>query len=110
MDSCGGSYNRDNTSREKLIQIVEDSIGHKVLDEKISKIGIYTRNHSYKSATIEVGESLDKNLAGCEDEKVIDIFKTEAEFYVVLTPNHGLEKGRPYIFRDQDIYKVEEEE
>lgn len=110
MDYCNESSNGNNVSREKLMQMVEDSIGHKVLDEKISKIGIYTRNRSYKSATIEVGESLDKSISGCENEKVIDIFKTEAEYYVVLTPNHGIEKGRPYLFRDQDIYKVEEEE
>lgn len=103
-------YSMTKEELAKLKRDVEKAIGHSVLDENISRIGLYTRKHSYKSATITVGENLDKKISGCESEKVIAIFKTEAEYYVVLTPHHGINEGRPYVFRDQDIYKVEEEE
>lgn len=95
---------------EKLKAKVEEAVGHKVLDENITRIGLYTRRHSYKAGNIEVGKYVDKILSGCENEEVVAIFKTEAEFYVVCTPHHGVEEGKPYVFRDQDIYKVEEEE
>ena len=96
--------------KARMIKYVEDNIEHKVYKDKhIDKIGLYSRCGTNKWTTIEVGECLDRQIAGPHDEEVAAIFETDGEYYVVCTPNHGMEKGRPYIFRDQEIYMVVEE-
>jgi hypothetical protein len=87
----------------------EETTGHKLYDKKIGKLGLFTRCHCHKFCTIEVGKYLDKRISGSSDEEVAAIFEAEGELYLVFTPSHGLEKGRPYIFRDQEIYSIEEE-
>ena len=80
-----------------------------MLDTKIDQIGLYTRCHSYKWVTIEEGKYLDKQITGPAKEEVLAIFKAKDGYYVVLTPNHGGTEGKPYIFREQEIYKIVEE-
>jgi len=99
----------DGSRREDLRKLAEESTGHKLLPKKIDKIGLYTRLHMYRSSTIEIGKYLDKKISGCENEEVGAIFESDSDSYIVCSTNHGIEKGDPFIFRDQEIYKIVEE-
>ncbi|GEM_PF-4341585 len=94
---------------EAIRKSAEEFTGHRIYNKKIDKIGLYTRCHSYKWVTIEIGKYLDKQITGPSDEEVAAIFKTEGAYYVVCTPNHGVSQGEPFIFREQEIYKIVEE-
>jgi len=87
----------------------EEVTGHEIYNKKIDKLGIFSRCRSHKFCTIEVGKYLDKRIAGPHNEEVAAIFEAKGELYLVFTPNHGLEQGVPYVFRDQEIYSIEEE-
>ncbi|MFQ5953031.1 MAG: hypothetical protein ACE5JK_06475 [Candidatus Omnitrophota bacterium] len=97
------------SSREELRKNAEKTTGHKLLIKKIDEIGLYTRVHSYKFTTIEIGKYLDNRIAGCDNEEVGAIFESDSDSYVVCTANHGIEKGEPFIFRAQEIYEIVEE-
>ena len=86
----------------------EELTGHRPYDKRIEKLGLFTRCHSHKFCTIEVGRYLDKRISGPSDEEVAAIFEAEGDLYLVCTPNHGIQQGSPYIFRDQEIYSIEE--
>lgn len=97
------------SDREELRRKTEERTGHEVLDAHVDKIGLYTRVGSHKWTTIEEGKYLDEQIAGEAEEEVLAIFKTDARYYVVCTPNHGGDKNDPFIFRNQEIYMIEEE-
>ena len=99
----------DDSGREELRKFAEQATGHRLLDKKIEKIGLYTRLHMYRSSTIEIGKFLDKSISGCENEEVGAIFESDSDSYIVCSTNHGISKGDPFIFRDQEIYKIVEE-
>jgi hypothetical protein len=99
----------DAARREALRGLAEEATGHRLLPKKIDKIGLYTRLHMYRSSTIEIGKYLDKNISGCENEEVGAIFESDSDSYIVCSANHGISKGEPLIFRDQEIYKIVEE-
>ena len=101
--------NISENDREKLRKKAEKSTGHNLLAKKIDEIGLYTRVHSYKFTTIEIGKFLDKRISGCDDEEVGAIFESDSDSFVVCTKNHGIEKGEPFIFRAQEIYEIVEE-
>ncbi|MBF0217523.1 MAG: hypothetical protein HQL30_11080 [Candidatus Omnitrophica bacterium] len=94
---------------EILKRRAETTTGHKVQRKKVSKIGLYTRTGLNKWANIEEGKFLDPRISGVNNDEVAAIFKTEADYYVVCTENHGVSKGHPFIFRHQEIYMVVEE-
>lgn len=95
--------------REEVRKRAEQATGHKLFPKKIDKIGLYTRTHYYLSSSLEIGRYMDKHISGCEDEEVGAIFESDSDSYVVCTTNHGVGKGEPYIFRDQEIYEIVEE-
>jgi hypothetical protein len=96
-------------SRNEIRKRAEETAGHRLLDKKIDEIGLYTRVHSYKFTTIEIGKYLDKRIAGCDEEEVGAIFESDSDSYIVCTDNHGITKGEPFIFRAQEIYEIIEE-
>ena len=96
--------------REEIRKQAEGLTGHNVFGKKFLKLGLFTRCHSYKFCTIEIGKYLDKRIAGSDDEEVGAIFEAGGDIYLVCTPNHGIEKGNPYIFRNQEVYSIVEEE
>ncbi len=95
--------------REAVRKLAEERTGHTLLAKKVDEIGLYTRTRSYKFCTIEVGKYLDERIAGSPGEEVGAIFESDADLHVVCTANHGIEKGDPFIFRDQEIYEIVEE-
>lgn len=94
--------------RDDIRKRAEEATGHKLFGKKIDKIGLYTRN-LYKSGEVEIGKYLDKQISGIDAEEVGAIFESDSDSYVVCTTNHGIKQGEPYIFRDQEIYKIVEE-
>src|SRR6056297_166196 len=106
-----GELLRDMPEEEKkeIKQYIEKTTGHKIRDEKIDEIGIYSKSHSYQSISIELGKVLDEKIAENAREEVVAILEAEGGFYLVCTPGHGYKEGEPYIFRDQDVYRIEEE-
>ena len=99
----------DEGRRDEIRKLAETATGHRLLPKKIDKIGLYTRLHMYRSSTIEIGKYLDKSISGCPDEEVGAIFESDSDSYIVCSANHGINKGEPLIFRDQEIYKIVEE-
>jgi hypothetical protein len=96
-------------ARESIKRTIQDKTGFEVLDTHIEKIGLYTKVGSRKWTTIEEGKYLDPQIAGDGDEEVLAIFKTAPSYYIVCTPNHGVNRNKPFIFRNQEIYMIEEE-
>lgn len=95
--------------REKIRKRAEKSTGHRLLKKKVDEIGLYTRTRLYRFCAIEIGKYLDERIAGCPDEEVGAIFESDADSHIVCTANHGVNKGEPFIFRDQEIYEIVEE-
>jgi hypothetical protein len=95
--------------REEIRKVAEEKTGHKLLQKKVDEIGLYTRSGSYKFCTIEIGKYLDERIAGTANEEVGAIFESDADLHVVCTDKHGINGGEPFIFRDQEIYEIQEE-
>ena len=98
--------------KESFRKFAEQVTGWQVKDTHIKKIKIRAFSDRIKRAVdsnVSVGEELDVNLSNSPHEPVLAIFESDANEYLVVTPNRNSQKGTLYFFNPQEVVGIEKE-
>ncbi len=89
---------------ERLRGQLEKRYRAKVLDRKIRAIRVNSSYHWQPKLFIEVGKFCGHLELDGPPEKIMVIY--ESRSFLVCTPGHGYEGGRPYVFARADVREV----
>jgi hypothetical protein len=98
--------------KETFRQFAEQVTGWQVKDTHIKKIKVHAFSDRIKKpvdSNVSVGEELDTNFSNSPHEPVLAIFESEANEYLVVTPNRNSQKGTLYFFDPQEVVDIEKE-
>jgi hypothetical protein len=99
--------------KETFRKFAEQVTGWHVKDTHITKIKVHAFSDRIKKpvdSSVSVGEELDTNLSNSPHESVLAIFESEANEYLVITPNRNNQKGTLYFFDPQEVIGIEKED
>jgi hypothetical protein len=80
---------------------LEKMYHEKVLDRRVRSIRVNSSYRWQPQMTIEVGKFASHLTPDGPPEKIVAIY--ESRSFLVCTPGHGFEGGRPYIFPRTDV-------
>ncbi len=98
----------DTELRDGIKKFVEQSMGGKVGEREIKAIWVHPQAEHVKildDIKIEVGNTLDSRMSDSPGEMVYAIFESFA--FLVCTPKRGVLKRIPYLYNNNEVYKVE---